>query len=80
MKLKLETLKDLKTSEYPNLDDIKDWKMLRLIKFEVCDFVSKVNEIVTDFQEQPLDEEQLSCITVWLFQKLADINNPEHLT
>jgi hypothetical protein len=81
MKLKPKTLEDLKTSEYPSLDDIKDWKMLRLIKFEVCDFVSKVNEIVTDFKEQqPLDEEQLSCITVWLFQKLADINNFEHLT
>lgn len=79
MKLKPETLEDLKTSEYPDLSDTENWKMLRLIRIELCDFVGKVNEIVTDFQEQPLDEEQLSCITVWLFLKLADINNPEHL-
>lgn len=78
MTLRPETLEDLRAATFQDYSQCKDSEMAKLIRMEVDDFISKVNEIVTDFQEQPLDKEQLSCITVWLFQKLADINNPEN--
>lgn len=78
MTLRSETLEDLRAATFQDYSQCKDPEMAKQVRMEVDEFISNVNEIVADFQEQPLDEEHLSCITVWLFQKLADINNPEN--